>query len=106
MEVVGVVFIAPNHFLAVAPFLPTANGPRSWSGWSAPAHQRLKSQRLAATTISTATLHLMCRQMSDKGSRGRFGRAPRTVREDAKNTFYRTRHLQVFLVFTDRTVHA
>jgi hypothetical protein len=27
MEVVGVVFIAPNHFLAVAPFLPTADGP-------------------------------------------------------------------------------
>jgi hypothetical protein len=28
MEVVGVVFIAPNHFLVVAPFLSTANGPR------------------------------------------------------------------------------
>jgi hypothetical protein len=28
-------------------------------------------------------LHLMRRQMSDKGSRGRSGRAPRTVREDA-----------------------
>jgi hypothetical protein len=28
------------------------------------------------------------------------------VREDAKNTFYRTRHLRVFLVFTDRTVRA
>ena len=28
MEVVGVVFIAPNHFLAVAPFLSIANGPR------------------------------------------------------------------------------
>jgi hypothetical protein len=25
----------------------------------------------------------MCRKMSDKGSRGRSGRAPRTVREDA-----------------------
>jgi hypothetical protein len=33
--------------------------------------------------ISTAILHLMRRQMSDKGSRGRSGRAPRTVREDA-----------------------
>jgi hypothetical protein len=31
MEVVGVVFIAPNHFLVVAPFLPTADGPRPWS---------------------------------------------------------------------------
>jgi hypothetical protein len=48
----------------------------------------------------------MCQQMSDKGSRGRSGRAPRTVREDAKNTFYRTRHLRVFLVFTDRTIRA
>jgi hypothetical protein len=28
MEVVVVVFIATNHFLAVAPILPTANGPR------------------------------------------------------------------------------
>jgi hypothetical protein len=45
MEVVGVVFIATNHFLAVAPILPTADGPRPWSGRSAPAHQRLKTQR-------------------------------------------------------------
>jgi hypothetical protein len=106
MEVVGVVFIAPNHFLVVAPFLPTTDGPRPWSGRSAPAHQRLESQRSAVTAISTATLHLMRRHMSDKGSRGRSGRAPRTVREDAKNTFYRTRNLRVFLVFTDRTVRA
>jgi hypothetical protein len=28
MEVVGVVFIATNHFLAVAPILPTADDPR------------------------------------------------------------------------------
>jgi hypothetical protein len=48
----------------------------------------------------------MRRQMSDKGSRGRSGRAPRTVREDAKTTFYRTRYLRAFLVFTDRTVRA
>jgi hypothetical protein len=70
MEVVGVVFIASNHFLAVASILPTADGPHSWSGRSAPAHQRLKSQRSAVTTISTTTSmaieHLMCRQMSDK----------------------------------------
>jgi hypothetical protein len=79
MEVVGVVFIAPNHFLAVAPILPTADGPHPWSGRSAPTHQRLKSQRSAVTSI----LHLMCRQMSDKGSRGRSGRAPRPVCEDA-----------------------
>jgi hypothetical protein len=30
-----------------------------------------------------AILHLIRRQMSDKGSRGRSGRAPRTVRKDA-----------------------
>jgi hypothetical protein len=66
MEVVGVVFIAPNHFLAVAPFLPTADGPRPWSGRFGPAHQRLKSQRSAVTAISTAIEHLMRRQMSDK----------------------------------------
>jgi hypothetical protein len=53
MEVVGVVFIAPNHFLAVASFLPTADGPRPWSGRSASAHQQLKSQWSAVTTIST-----------------------------------------------------
>jgi hypothetical protein len=28
MEVVGVVFIAPNHFLVVAPFLSTVDGAR------------------------------------------------------------------------------
>jgi hypothetical protein len=83
MEVVGVVFIASNHFLAVAPILPTADGPRPWSGRSAPAHQRLKTQRSAVTAISTTILHLMRHQMSDKVSRGRSGRAPRTVREDA-----------------------
>jgi hypothetical protein len=83
MKVVGVVFIATNHFLAVAPILPTADDPRPWSGRSAPAHQRLKTQRSAVTAISTAILHLMRRQMSDKGSRGRSGRAPRTVCEDA-----------------------
>jgi hypothetical protein len=87
MEVVGVVFIATNHFLAVASILPTADGPRPWSGRSAPAHQRLKSQRSAVTAISMAIMHLMRHQMTDKGSRGRSGRAPRTVREDAKNHF-------------------
>jgi hypothetical protein len=48
MEVVGVVFIATNHFLDAA--LVFAN-----RGRSAPAHQRLKSQQSAVTTISTAT---------------------------------------------------
>jgi hypothetical protein len=61
MEVVGVVFIASNHFLAVAPFLPITDGPCSWSGRSAPAHQRLKSQRSAVMAISTTIVHLMHR---------------------------------------------
>jgi hypothetical protein len=60
-------------------FLSTADGPRLWFGRSAPADQRLKTQLSAATAI----LHLMRRQMSDKPSRGRSGRAPRTIREDA-----------------------
>jgi hypothetical protein len=64
-------------------FLPTADGPPAWSGRSAPADQQLKTQRSVVTDISTAILHLMRRQMSDKGSRGWSGRAPRTVLEDA-----------------------
>jgi hypothetical protein len=63
--------------------LSTADGPPAWSGRSAPVDQRLKTQRSAVTTISTAILHLMRRQMSDRPSRGRSGRAPRTVREAA-----------------------
>ena len=63
--------------------LLSADGPPSWCGRSAPVDQRLKMQRSAVTAISTAILHLMRRQMSDKGSHGRSGRAPRTVREDA-----------------------
>jgi hypothetical protein len=42
MEVVGVVFIASNHLVVVAPILSTADGPRPWSGPSDPAHQRLR----------------------------------------------------------------
>jgi hypothetical protein len=84
MEVVGVVFIAPNHFLAVALFLPTVDGPRPLSGWSAPTHQRLKSQRSAVTTISMAIKHLMRRQMSDKavadGPVVNPGRSARTLK--------------------------
>jgi hypothetical protein len=64
--------------------LSTADGPPSWSGRSAPVDQRLKTQRLAVTAI----LHLMRRQMSDKASRGRSGRAPRTVHEDAIINFF------------------
>jgi hypothetical protein len=58
--------------------LLTADGPLAWSGRSVPVDQRLKTQRSAVTAISTAILHLMRSQMSDKASR-----APRTVREAA-----------------------
>jgi hypothetical protein len=54
MEVVGVVFLATNHFSVVAHFLPTVDDPRSWSGRSAPTHEWLKSQRSAVMAISTA----------------------------------------------------
>ena len=63
--------------------LLSADGPPSWCGRSALEDQRLKMQRSAVTAISTAILHLMRRQMSDRPSRGRSGRAPRTVRERA-----------------------
>jgi hypothetical protein len=66
MEVVGVVFIASNHFLVVAPVLSITDGPRPWFGRSAPAHQRLKLQRSAVTAISTVIEHLMCHHMLDK----------------------------------------
>jgi hypothetical protein len=106
MEVVGVVFIATNHFLAVAPFLPTADGPRPWSGRSAPAHQRLKSQRSAVTTISMAIEHIMCRQMSDKavvdGPVVHPGRSARTL----KIHFTEPVTFGFFWFFNDRTVHA
>jgi hypothetical protein len=84
MEVVGVIFIASSHFLAVAPILPTADGPRPWSGRSAPAHQRLKSQRSVVTAISMAIMFVMCRQMSDKavadGPTVHPGRSARTLK--------------------------
>ena len=63
--------------------LLSADGPRARSGRSAPVDQRLKMQRSAVTAISTAILHLMRRQMSDRASRGRSARLARTVREAA-----------------------
>jgi hypothetical protein len=99
MEVVGVVFIATNHFLAVASILPTADGPP-------PAHQQLKTQRSAVTAISMAILHLMRRQMSDKGNRRRSGRAPRMVCEDAIIHFTKPVTFGFFQFLTYRTVRA
>jgi hypothetical protein len=53
MEVVGVVFIAPNHFLVVDPFLSTADGPRPWSGRSAPL---VRTVRPCTSTATIATV--------------------------------------------------
>jgi hypothetical protein len=84
MEVVGVVCIATNHFLAVASFLPTADGPRPWSERSAHAHQWLKSQRSTVMAISMAIVHLMRPQVLDKavvdGPDVHPGRSVRTLK--------------------------
>jgi hypothetical protein len=106
MEVVGVVFIASNHFLAVAPFLPTADGPRPWSGWSAPAHQRLKYQRSAVTAISTAVVYLMCRQMADKAVADSPVVHPGWSARTLKMHFIEHITFGVFWFFNDRTVRA
>jgi hypothetical protein len=106
MEVVGVVFIASNHFLVVAHFLATADGSCPWSGRSAPAHQRLKSQRSVVTAISMAIVHLMCRQMLDKvvadGPAMHPGRSARTL----KMHFTKPVTFGLFWFFNDRTVRA
>jgi hypothetical protein len=102
MEVVGVVFITSNHFLAIAPFLPIADGPRPWFGRSAPTHQRLESQRSAVTAI----VHFMCRQMSDKEVADspvvHPGRSARTL----KMHFTEPVAFGFFWFFKDRTVRA
>jgi hypothetical protein len=99
MEVIGLVFIDSNHFLAVAPFLPTVDGPR-------PAHQRLKSQRSAITAISTAIEHLMRCQMSGKavtdGPVLHPGRSARTL----KMNFTESVTFGFSGFYTDRTVRA
>jgi hypothetical protein len=106
MEVVGVVFIVSNHFLVIASFLPTTDGLRPWSERSAPAHQRLKSQRSAVTTISMTIVHLICRQMSDNavadGPAMHPGRSTRTL----KMHFTEPVTFRFSWVFNDRTVCA
>ena len=103
MEVVGVVFIASNH-LVIAPFLSTADCSRpSLDG--PPLHiNELKSQRSAVTAISTAIVHLMCPQMSDKvvvdGSIVHSGWSARTL----KMHFTELITFGVFWFFNDRTV--
>jgi hypothetical protein len=106
MEVVGVVFIASNHFLVISPFPPTADGSRPLSRQSARAHQWLKSQRSAVTAISTAIVHLMYCQMSDKvvtdGPAVHPGRSVRTL----KMHFTEPVTFGFFWFLNDRTVRA
>jgi hypothetical protein len=106
MEAVGVVFIASNHFLAFAPFLPIADSPPSWSGRSAPAHQRLKSQRSTVTAISTAIVHLMRRQMSDKAVADGPTVHPRRSARTLKMHFTKPVTFGFFWFFNNRTVRA
>jgi hypothetical protein len=106
MEVVGVVFIASNHFLAVASFLSTADGPRPWCERSAPAHQRLKSQRSAVTTISMAIEHLMRCQMSGKAVADGPTVHPERSARTLKMNFTKPVTFGVFWFFNDRTVCA
>jgi hypothetical protein len=106
VEVVGVVFIASNHYLAVASFLSTADGPRPWSRRSAPAHQRMKAQRSAVTAISTAIVHLMCHQMSDKAVTDDPAVHPERSVRTLKVHFTEPITFGFFWFFNDRTVHA
>jgi hypothetical protein len=100
------VFIASNHFLVVASFLPTVDGLRPWSGQSTPAHQWLKSQGSAVTAISMAIEHLMRRKRSDKAVANspvvHPGRSARTL----KIHFTEPVTFRFFWFFTDRTVCA
>jgi hypothetical protein len=56
MEVVGVVFIAFKHHVAIAFILLHSDGPRCRSGRSGPAHQWLDLQRPVVTAISTTII--------------------------------------------------
>jgi hypothetical protein len=102
MKVVGVVFIASNHFLAVAPILLTADGPRSRSGRFVPAHQRLKSQR----SVVTAIAHLICRRMSDKVVADGLAVHPRQSAGTLKMNFTEPITFGFFWFYNDQTVHA
>jgi hypothetical protein len=76
MEVVGIVFIATNHFLVVANFLPHADSPRPSPGWSTPAHKQLDLQWSAVTAISTTIIALNASSDVWQSRCGRSGRAP------------------------------
>jgi hypothetical protein len=101
-----VVFKVSNHFLAVALFLPIADGPCPWSVRSAHAHQWLRSQRSAVTAISTAIVHLMRCQMSDKAVADGLTVHPRRSVRTLKMHFTEPVTFGFFWFFNDRTVRA
>jgi hypothetical protein len=99
VEVAGVVFIASNDFLVVAPFLSTADGPPLHiNGWN--------RNGSAVTTITMTIVHLMCPQMSYKivadGPAVHSGRSARTL----KMHFTEPVTFEFFHFFNDRTVRA
>jgi hypothetical protein len=73
---------------------------------SAPAHQRLKSQRSAVTAISTAIVHLMRRQMSDKAVADGLAVHPGWSARTLKMHFTEPVTFRFFWFFNDRTVRA
>jgi hypothetical protein len=78
MEVVGVVFMATNHFLAVALILPTADGPPLYiNGWNRNGYNALNAS-------SDVRQSRTVRSCTPDGPWGRY------------NSFYRTCHLRVF----------
>jgi hypothetical protein len=111
MEVVGVVFIAPNHFLAVAPIPPTADGPRSWSGRSV-LLVRTVCPCTSTTEIATVSSndyingYRAFNALSDKAvvdsPNVHPGRSARTL----KMNYTEPVTFGFFLFYNDRTVHA
>jgi hypothetical protein len=58
MEVVRVEFIALNHHIVLAKFMPLADGACLWARRSAPTRQRLETQRSTVTAISALNASL------------------------------------------------
>jgi hypothetical protein len=87
-------------------FLPNVDGPRPWSGRSAPAHQWLKSQWSVVMTISMAIVHLMCRHMLDKAVTDCLAMHPGRSTRTLKMHFTEPVTFGFFWFFNDRTVRA
>ena len=98
MEVVGVVFIATNHFLAVGPFCRarTVRHCRSTAENATVSSNGYINGYIAFNALSDVR-QTQSRTVHDPGPDG-----PRT----RYNSFLRTRHLRVFRFLTYRTVRA